>query len=51
MRGRFLGAVPNDVSIIGGAEGADNLCDLLVFVQQPSGAITPPDPELLEVDH
>jgi len=32
-------------------EGADSLCDLLIFVSQPSGAITPSDPELVEIDH
>ena len=32
-------------------EGADNLCVLLIFVEQPSGAITPSDPEFLKIDH
>ena len=32
------------------AEGADNLCDLLVFVQEASGPIAPADAEGFEVD-
>jgi hypothetical protein len=33
------------------AEGADYLCDLPILVEQPSGAVTPSDPEFLEIDH
>jgi hypothetical protein len=31
-------------------EGAENLCDVLVFVQEASGAVAPVNAESLEVD-
>ena len=31
-------------------EGAENLCDVVVFVQEASGAVAPADAEGLEVD-
>jgi len=37
-------------SIPPGVEGADNLCDLLVFVEDASGAVASADAEGLEVD-
>jgi len=32
-------------------EGAENLCDVLVFVQEAPAAVAPADAEGLEVDH
>ena len=33
------------------AEGAENLCDLLIFVQQSAGAVNSTDAERIEVDY
>ena len=32
-------------------ESADNLCDLLILVEEASGAVTASDPEFVEIDH
>ena len=44
-------SVPEDQYGNWKAESADSLCDLLILVEEASGAVTAPNPEFVEIDH